>query len=89
MKKRSMKDDVDTVCTALARIAPSEGAELDAMSALERIRKKAVRGEKMAKILRGMFDDGVLDPHPTSDDAAEHKLRTLSGWVLKLSGWRG
>lgn len=78
-KKRRTKDDVATLTEALKRLGINN-IQGDAQDALRRLQRDANRAEKMAKILRGMFDDGVLDPYPTGDTAAEYKLRALSGW---------
>lgn len=38
---------------------------------------------RIEKIVKGMFDDGILDPYPTSDGGHEYELRELTGWKSK------
>ncbi len=68
--------DAELLTKALVELPPDK----DTADALKRLHASATKGERMAKILRGMFDDGVLDPYPTSDTADEYKLRKLCGW---------
>lgn len=34
----------------------------------------------MERIVKEMFDEGVLDPFPTSDASNEYRLRILTNW---------
>jgi len=43
----------------------------------EQVKKKNV---EIREILTAMFDEQILDRHPTSDDSYEYKLRELIGW---------
>jgi hypothetical protein len=45
--------------------------------------KELVRLKKVEKHVSAMFDDGVLDPYPASDDADEYHLRRLTRWRWK------
>lgn len=38
---------------------------------------------KIERIVKDMFDEGVLDPYPTSDTSDEYMLRKLTGWKRK------
>lgn len=79
MATKKTREDVSVVTQALVRL---KGDQIlgEALPALARLGKSATRGERMAKILRSMFDNGTLDAFPTSDEADEYKLRKLSGW---------
>ena len=47
------------------------------LAALEYERQQT---EKIASIIREMFDERVLDPYPTSDGSYEYQLREMVGW---------
>lgn len=38
---------------------------------------------EIEKLVKGMFDDGVLDPYPSSDGCAEYLLCELTAWKRK------
>ena len=77
--KSTAKSDAALLEAALHRLGNEAvmGAEL---AALDRLKRAARAGEKMGKHIRGMFDDGVLDPYPTSDGDPQYHLRRLSQW---------
>lgn len=77
--KSTTKEDVLVLEEALSRLG-SETAMLKELGALDRLKRSARAGEKMGKYIRGMFDDGALDPYPTSDGDPQYHLRRLSQW---------
>lgn len=59
-----------------ARSAPDAPAGKDAKAALVEVSE----AEEIAKIIRGMFTEGSLDPYPTSDTDPIYRLRKLTNW---------
>jgi hypothetical protein len=45
--------------------------------------KEVARLLRIERVVKGMFDDSVLDPYPTSDGDPQYILRKLTGWKPK------
>lgn len=82
--KDTTKEDAALLEAALHRLG-NEAAMGEELAALDRLKRAARAGAKMGKHIRGMFDDGMLDPYPTSDTDPQRHLRKLSQWKDKES----
>lgn len=53
------------------------------MDALPAARKELARLKKIERIVKEMFDDGELDPYPSSDTCSTYLLRKATKWARK------
>lgn len=85
MKPVKPKKMPKSLHTHLERCAENKsiGAMLpprDVRAILAALEYERQQREKIAAIIREMFDERVLDPYPTSDGSYEYQLREMVGW---------
>jgi hypothetical protein len=73
----------DVIQKALEDGSCSIADAANAMRQLRAIERAQKRADKVRKFVWRMFDDGVLDPYPTSDTSDEYRLREATGWIPK------
>jgi len=57
--------------------------EAKAVRTLTRDIARLPRLLRIEKIVKGLFDNRVFDPYPSSDGCWEYELRELTGWKSK------